>query len=66
MQRILENLLGVLQYLDLERFRIITDQPEDTPNSVLLEAIHLARIEHPGINRVQKAASKRWLEENGT
>lgn len=65
MQRILENLLGVLQYLDVERFRILTDQPEDTANDVLLEAMHKTRLEHPGVNRVQKQASRRWLADRG-
>ena len=66
MQKVLENLLGILQNLDGPRFRAVTDTPDNIPDEVILEAMHKTRLEHPGINRVLRAASKRWLREFGS
>lgn len=65
-QRVLEGMLSILQHLDLPQFKAVVEASEDTPDTVILEAMHQARLQHPGINRTQKQASKRWLERHGT
>ena len=56
------TLLDILKYLDIARFRVVVNEPDAT-DAQILEALHRARVEHPGINRKQKADSQRWLNE---
>ena len=64
MSRIMGGMVLVLKDLDAARFRIIAEVPDDTPNAVVLEAMHRARVLHPGVNRKLTNDSKRWLEAN--
>ena len=65
-KRQLKALLHVLQTLDVEAFRAVTGADDMIPDDVLLRAIHKARLEHPGINRSQKQASRRYLAGDRT
>ena len=61
---VLAAFLYILQELDGPRFRVVSKAPPETTDEQILEAMHRARLEHPGINRVLKQNSKRWLREN--
>ena len=63
-EQTLENLLGILQHLDGPRFRVIVEADDSVSDADIIEAMHRARLEHAGINRLQKQASKRWLQEH--
>ena len=58
------ELLDIIRRLDVPRFRRVMDVDSE-PDALILETMHRVRVEHPGINRVQRAASKRWLAEYG-
>ena len=60
-KRQLKALLKVLQTLDVDTFRAVTGADDMIPDDVLLRAIHKARIEHPGISKSGKTASRRYL-----
>lgn len=61
-QEILEAMTGILQNLDIARFRVFSEAGDDVSDKQILEAMHRARLDHPGINRVQKQNSRRWLD----
>lgn len=58
------KLLDILKYEDIDLFRKFTKAPEDTTDDQILEAIHLARLEHKGINNLRKKESRGWLREH--
>ena len=60
-QDILDAMTGILQHLDAAKFRVFADAGDDVTDKEILEAMHRARLDHPGINRTQKNNSKRWL-----
>lgn len=60
-QQAYENLRGILEHLDIKRFRAVTDAPDAVTDDDILEAMHRARIAHDGIDRVKQNDSRRWL-----
>ena len=64
-REILEGMTGILTHLDHVRFRIMSDAPDSVTDDQILEAMHKARLAHPGINRVLKANSRVWLGARG-
>lgn len=59
-----DELLQILKDLDVKKFREVVDAPAETSDRELIEAIHITRTEHGGINRKLKNDSKRWIAAN--
>lgn len=58
------KLLDILKYEDIDLFRKFTKAGDDTTDEQILGAIHLARIDHKGINSTLTAASRKWVIEH--
>lgn len=56
-----KQLLAILQTLDGEAFRKEVGVGETVTDDQILEAMHLARIQHPDIDRKLKRNSQRWM-----
>ena len=59
-----EELLHILKTLDIDKFREVVGD-DDSPDDIILESMHLVRVDHFGIPYKKKQDSRRWLEQHG-